>query len=74
MGQWWRVRVYEVLNPKLFWFAYGLCLIVLTLVSSCVIECVSSQLKLIYQYICGDNMLKDKSEIRMLERNNGDIE
>ena len=71
--EWWRVRVYEVPNPKLTYFALGLRLIVLTQVSSCAIERVFSQLKLIRD-TCGDNMLEDMLEIRMFERNNGDIE
>ena len=45
----------------------------LTQVSSCAIERVFSQLKLIRD-VCGDNMLEDMLEIRMFERNNGDIE
>ena len=51
----------------------GIRLIVLTQVSSCAIERVFSQLNLIRE-ACGDNMLEDMLEIRMFERNNGDIE
>ena len=67
------MRVYEVPNPKLTYFALGLHLILLTQVSSCAIECVFYQLKHIRD-ACGNNMLEDMLEIRMFERNNGDIE
>lgn len=56
--EWWKVRIYEIPNPKLAYFALGIRLIVLTQVSSCAIERVFSQLKLIRD-VCGDNMLED---------------
>ena len=71
--EWWRVRIYEVPNPKLTYFALAVRLVVLTQVSSCAIERVFSQLSII-QNVCGDNMLEDMTELRMFERNNGDIE
>ena len=40
--------------------------------SSCAVERVFSQLNLIID-TCGENMLEDMVEIRMFERNNGDL-
>ena len=40
--------------------------------SSCAVERVFSQLKLIVES-CGENLMEDMLEIRMLLRNNGDL-
>ena len=45
----------------------------LSQVSSCSLERVFSQLKLIRD-TCGDNMLEDMTEIRMILRTNGDLD
>ena len=44
----------------------------LTHVSSCAVERVSSQLKLIHD-ACGDNIMEDMVQIKMCERCNGDL-
>ena len=41
-------------------------------VPSCAVERVFSQLKLIVES-CGENLMEDMLEIRMLLRNNGDL-
>ena len=46
--------------------------VVLTQISSCAVERVFSQLKLIVES-CGENLMEDMLEIRMLLRNNGDL-
>ena len=45
--EWWRVRIYETKNDKLRFFAKAIRLVVLTQLSSCAMERVFSQLKLI---------------------------
>jgi len=70
--EWWRTRVYEVENPKLQFFAQAIRVVVLTQLSSCAVERVFSQLKLIRD-ACGDNMMEDMLEIRMFELCNGDL-
>ena len=71
--EWWRVRIYEAKNTKLEYFAMAVRVVVLTQLSSCAIERIFSQLKLIVDS-CGENMFEDMLEIRMRERNNGKIE
>ena len=67
------LRIYETKNTKLEYFAIAVRVVVLTQLSSCAIERIFSQLKLIVDS-CGENMFEDMLEIRMLERNNGKIE
>ena len=54
------------------YFRHALILVVLTQISSCYVERVFSQLKLVRD-ACGDNMLEDMVEIRMFCRCNGDL-
>ena len=68
--EWWRVRVYEIENSQLSFFAIAIRVVVLTQMSSCAIERVISQLKLIRD-ACRDNMMEDMLEIRMFEQCNG---
>ena len=70
--EWWRVRVYEIENSELSFFAIVIRVVVLTQMSNCAIERVFSQLKLIRD-ACGDNMMEDMLEIRILEKYNGDM-
>ena len=70
--EWWRKRIHETKNPKLKFFARAVRAVVLTQLSSCAVERVFSQLKLIHD-ACGDNMMEDMLEIRMFERCNGDL-
>ena len=70
--EWWRKRIHETKNPKLKFFARAVRAVVLTQLSSCAVERVFSQLKLIRD-ACGDNMMEDMLEIRMFERCNGDL-
>ena len=62
----------ESKNPNLTFFAKAIRVVVLTQLSSCAVERVFSQLKLIRD-TCGDNMMEDMLEIRMFERCNGNL-
>ena len=70
--EWWRLRICESKNPNLTFFAKAIRVVVLTQLSSCAVERVFSQLKLIRD-TCGDNMMEDMLEIRMFERCNGNL-
>ena len=59
-------------NPNLKFFAKAIRLAVLTQTSSCAVERVFSQFKIIIETV-GENVFEDMIEIRMLMRNNGDL-
>lgn len=68
--EWWKLRTTN--NDDFKYFRHALRLVVLTQISSCSVERVFSQLKLVRD-ACGDNMLEDMVEIRMFCRCNGDL-
>jgi len=68
--EWWKLRMID--NDDFKYFRHALRLVVLTQISSCSIERVFSQLKLVRD-ACGDNMLEDMVKIRMFCRCNGDL-
>ena len=68
--EWWKMRVMDCDRFK--YFKVALRLVVLTQVSSCSVERVFSQLKLMRD-ACGDNMFEDMVEIRMFCMCNGDL-
>ena len=53
-------------NPNLSFFAEAIRVVVLTQMSSCAVERVFYQLKLI-QDTCGDNMMENMLEIKMFD-------
>ena len=65
--EWWKLRMLD--NDEFQYFRKALRLVVLTQVSSCSVERVFSQLK-IMRDACQDNMLEDMVEIRMFCRCN----
>ena len=71
--EWWKLR-FEVDKDQTTFpcFRLALRLVVLTQMSSCAVERVFSQLKLIRD-ACGDNMFEDMTEIRMFMRCKGDL-
>jgi hypothetical protein len=62
---WWRIRVYEV--QEFEYIPVALRLVALVPPSSCGIERVFSQLKLVLDS-CGDNVLESTIESRLFER------
>lgn len=68
--EWWKVRFTDTTMFTCFRFA--LRLVVLSQMSSCSVERVFSQLKLVRE-TCGENMMEDMTEIRMFMRCNGDL-
>ena len=62
---WWRIRVYEV--QEFEYIPVALRLVALVPPSSCGIERVFSQLKLVLDS-CGDNVLESYLESRLFER------
>ena len=68
--EWWKVRFTDTTMFTCFRFA--LRLVVLSQMSSCSVEGLFSQLKLIRE-TCGGNMMEDMNEIRMFMRCNGDL-
>ena len=68
--EWWKVRLLG--SHGFHHYKMALRLVVLAQLSSCSVERVFSQLKLIRD-ACGDNMKGDMCEIRMFLRSNGEI-
>jgi hypothetical protein len=68
--EWWKLRMLD--NDDFLYFRTALRLVVLTQVSSCSVERVFSQLKLMRD-ACQDNMMDDMVEIRMFCRCNGNL-
>ena len=68
--EWWKVRFTDMTMFPCFRIA--LRLVVLSQMSSCSVERVFSQLKLIRD-ACGESMMEDMTEIRMFMRCNGDL-
>ena len=66
--KWWKIRMID--NDDFRFFREALRLVVLTQISSCSVERVFSQLK-IMRDACQDNMLEDMVEVRMFCRCNG---
>ena len=68
--EWWKLRFTD--TTMFICFRFALRLVVLSQMSSCSVERVFSQLKLIRE-TCGENMMEDMTEIRMLMRCNGNL-
>ena len=69
--EWWREIVVD--DKEFPCFSLALRLVgTMQQVSSCAVERVFSQLKLIRE-VCGDNLYRDMLEVRMFARCNGDL-